>query len=664
MESKEPLELSVTPEELCRTCLAAVPDRTQLKPIFCSEILDGKIVPFPKVLELVIGAKFVRDEKLPNNVCIECKAKIRDLYVYVSKVRNSVDLLHDIFGVAKPAEASNAIVKSEPPKKIDTRSVEVQTDAIEAAEPPQPETIETSTQCDPIEPTAGPSLVYSSHGETGNKLAPPTPSKKEMSSHLMNLRCGESSSEIRVTVMEQDEDEEEDEGDQNEGDSKGTDTEQALVEALTRKSGSFDDEDYEIQLLSEEPETDECLALSVVEKVGTSQSVSLKGENGKESSDENVPGSFGSFRNKNWSVAKREPQDSCTYCDFTSRSTTFVRHFLIHKQTLEMCFESIDYFRCSLCFTVFISQSHFEEHFDTTCASVAQEEYTVNEDLLKHETFYQNGLDICVPKLKTFKRTDTRFRCGRCGLYQDTFEDMRLHCQTHEAEDDHTQNVDLLWRENMLERVHVCGICGAQFPDAVFIRQHLYFHQTSYFCAYDCSQIFDDFHRLTKHISRKHYKPAGDETTTEFPCDRCPKSFGSAESLKTHVKNHMRERKYVCGVCSKAFVQKSDLIIHGRTHTNERPYECRQCSKRFRTASHLRDHMSTHEEVKRFQCEVCHKLFKAERILAGHRQLHTGLKPYACDICSKTFARKQHLKLHLQTHSRSSPPLKDDSNTA
>ncbi|XP_058066461.1 zinc finger protein 271-like [Anopheles bellator] len=659
MESKEALELSVTPEELCRTCLAAVPDRSQLKPIFCSEILDGKIVPFPKVLELVIGAKFVKDEKLPNNVCIECKAKVRDLYVYVSKVRNSVELLYDIFGVAKPAEASNVIVKAEPPKKIDTRNVEVQTDAIEAAEPPQPKTVETGTQCDPIEPTPRSSLVSPREIENKRGTTPPPASKKGVSSHLMNLRCGESSSEIRVTVMEQDEDEEE-EGDQNEGDSK-TDNEQALVEALSTKSGSFDHDEYEIQLVSEEPETDECLALSVVEKVGPSQ---LKGENGKESSDENVTGSFGSFRNKSWSAVKREPHDSCTYCDFTSRATTFVRHFLIHKQTLEMCFESIDYFRCSLCFTVFISQSHFEEHFDTTCASVAQEEYTVHEDLLKHETFYQNGLDICVPKLKTFKRTDARFRCGRCCVYQDTFEDMRLHCQTHEVEDDHTQNVDLLWRENMLEKVHVCGICGAHFPDAMFIRQHLYFHQTAYFCAYDCSQTFDDFHRLTKHISRKHYKPAGEETTAEFFCDRCPKSFSSTESLKTHVKNHLRERKYVCCVCSKRFVQKSDLIIHGRTHTDERPYECRQCSKRFRTASHLRDHMSTHEEVNKFECDVCHKLFKAERILAGHRQLHTGLKPYACDICSKTFVRKQHLKLHAQTHSRSSPPLKDDPKTA
>lgn len=66
MDTQE-LELTISAEEICRACLAAV-DRTQLKPIFCSEILDGRIVPFPSVLELATGEKVTFYSKLSNAV--------------------------------------------------------------------------------------------------------------------------------------------------------------------------------------------------------------------------------------------------------------------------------------------------------------------------------------------------------------------------------------------------------------------------------------------------------------------------------------------------------------------------------------------------------------------------------------------------------------------
>lgn len=56
-ESDSALELQVNANEMCRTCLAAELPPDQLKPIFCNEIVDGRIVPFPKVLELTMGFK-------------------------------------------------------------------------------------------------------------------------------------------------------------------------------------------------------------------------------------------------------------------------------------------------------------------------------------------------------------------------------------------------------------------------------------------------------------------------------------------------------------------------------------------------------------------------------------------------------------------------------
>uniref|UniRef100_A0A182Q9U9 C2H2-type domain-containing protein n=1 Tax=Anopheles farauti TaxID=69004 RepID=A0A182Q9U9_9DIPT len=357
----------------------------------------------------------------------------------------------------------------------------------------------------------------------------------------------------------------------------------------------------------------------------------------------------------------------CTYCNLTGSSEVLARHFQTHKETLELCLESIDYYRCSDCFTVFITQKLFIDHFSTGCTRVASDEYVHHSDLNKHETFYLYGPDICVPRLKTFKKLDNKFRCGQCPKFAtNCFDTMREHLLVHEADDDKTDDVNLLWKNNHLDEIHICGMCKAQFPDATYIRQHLYFHQDSFVCVYDCDQIFASFLRLTRHLSRKHVhgqKEISDAATSgtnispvveeaNHQCTHCAKTLPTADSLRNHLRNHFRPRKYVCTECKKCFSQKSDLIIHCRIHTDERPYTCTVCDKKFRTNSHLRDHMFTHEQVNKFECDVCHKLFKAKRILVGHQRLHTGERPYECNLCQKSFTRKQHLILHLKSHTK------------
>lgn len=61
MQDSDDLELQVNADEMCRTCLGQFP-LNQLKPIFCNEILDGKIVPFPQVYETTLGIKPVKND--------------------------------------------------------------------------------------------------------------------------------------------------------------------------------------------------------------------------------------------------------------------------------------------------------------------------------------------------------------------------------------------------------------------------------------------------------------------------------------------------------------------------------------------------------------------------------------------------------------------------
>ncbi|XP_050067102.1 zinc finger protein 184-like [Anopheles maculipalpis] len=649
MEMQE-LELTISAEEICRTCLAAA-DRTQLKPIFCNEILDGRIVPFPSVLELVIGEKIVKDAKLPNNVCSECKGKLRDLYLFVGMTQKSNKLLYEIFNV-QPSRLANTI-------KHDTKHAESQTETLEKSVfntlPKNVSMKEIGTQCanntaDMCCQTDAQYVLENAEIvpnevvkiDENELITPIIIDDEEAKPTTENELFRESS--IECTLMNFDDNADDEDDDDDDGENK-----------------------YEMVLLANtETNTDECFTIRPVkverkQQIDRSQMIISSTEPATTGS---MPRTLLSKPTIDWEkkpVARqlRGKKAHCSYCNWNGRRAAVEQHFQVHKETFELCLDSNDYYRCSDCFTVFISQIHFIEHFSTSCNRVPADNYVYHPDLNKHESFYHNGLDICVPRLKTFKKIGNKYQCGRCIKHiSNSFDAMRPHLLSHEAEDDKSDDVELLWKRNHLHKIHVCGICKVQFPDATYIRQHLYFHQDSFICIYGCGIIFVSFLEMTNHIESKHMQGresiaeanvAEDSAPAEnYQCTQCGKTLASAESLKNHIKNHTR--RYVCTECNKCFGQKSDLTNHCRIHTDDRPYACKLCDKRFRTNSHVRDHMFTHENVNKYECDVCHKMFKAKRILAAHARLHGGDKPYQCKLCYKCFSRKQHLISHQKTH--------------
>ncbi|XP_053676731.1 zinc finger protein 184-like [Anopheles nili] len=626
------LELAVSPEEMCRTCLAAV-DKAQLKPIFCNEILDGRIVAFPSVLELTTGEKFVKNDKLPNNVCMECKGKLLDLYIFVGMVRKSSNLLYEIFSVEAPNSSKDT--------KFDTRHVEVQTEEtndskdtlfnLHRAQTNDIETHSIGIQCEETFPMPVDTTEMSCQTDEQIQLTEQSQTNCELANDV---------DAINMAIMPTEE-------------NTNASLENDIVQVNSLEDGSLinDDDDehgYEMILQAEETNGEaECFTLRPMKSDKKKLVLEISYGASKQQKLEEA-----------LSPGVKTEQIFCSYCNFTDSVEALEQHMQVHRETLELCIESIDYYRCSNCFTVSISQAHFEQHFNVSCKRVSFEEYVYHSDLHKHEAFYLNGMDICVPKLKTFKKIDNKYSCGSCVKFTSScFDTMREHVQNHEANDDKAVDINLLWKNNHYDEVHVCGICQAQFPDATYIRQHLYFHQDSFFCIYECNVMFVSFLRMTRHFQRKHLQwPSCAKKSAvregEHQCKQCGKILTNTDSLKNHLKNHFRPRKYVCTVCKKCFTQKSDLMIHCRIHTDERPYSCNLCSKKFRTTSHRRDHMFTHEVENKFECDICHKLFKAKRILAGHRRLHTGEKPHRCEICPKSFSRRQHLKLHQKTHDK------------
>ena len=56
------------------------------------------------------------------------------------------------------------------------------------------------------------------------------------------------------------------------------------------------------------------------------------------------------------------------------------------------------------------------------------------------------------------------------------------------------------------------------------------------------------------------------ENRRDYACPYCPKAFGQAGTLRTHVSTvHEKRRDHACPYCPKAFGQKSDLTKHVRS---------------------------------------------------------------------------------------------------
>lgn len=56
-------------------------------------------------------------------------------------------------------------------------------------------------------------------------------------------------------------------------------------------------------------------------------------------------------------------------------------------------------------------------------------------------------------------------------------------------------------------------------------------------------------------------------TESRFQCTYCLKIFKLKNSLKRHMRNHIKIKQYECLTCNKSFVRKDVLVSHQNTIT-------------------------------------------------------------------------------------------------
>ncbi|XP_059062600.1 zinc finger protein OZF-like [Achroia grisella] len=285
-----------------------------------------------------------------------------------------------------------------------------------------------------------------------------------------------------------------------------------------------------------------------------------------------------------------ELQYQCSMCNRKfSRKSSLSNHLRQHQVKDGVLFT------CITCKREFRHQAHLDNHIlavhtceqGITC-TFCNNNFTTKESLELHleshktEKKYQckicNKLFFMQSTLTDHIRTHTGekpFLCSICGRGFSQNNNLQQHVRRHQG-----------------HKPFKCDDCERSFVTKGELQAHKRKHSGAHpFVCDDCGNGFTTSSSLVKH-RRIH--------TGERPysCEFCPMRFKASSTLTNHRRTHTGEKPYQCSHCEKAFAQRNDLISHIRCHTGERPYVCNTCGQAYRKASSLKAHLKVHNKEK------------------------------------------------------------------
>ncbi|XP_063696959.1 zinc finger protein 235-like [Culicoides brevitarsis] len=278
--------------------------------------------------------------------------------------------------------------------------------------------------------------------------------------------------------------------------------------------------------------------------------------------------------------------------------------------------------------------------------------------------------------------------CEECGHlssteYQLAHHISRFHTEFHNAINTRSLNRDLsqvydISSGQIVTSRYQCDECEANFYFESILRRHkMRNHMTleeqlqfKKFGCHDCGEKFFDKHDVQRHIEVIHAKFRR-MADARVKCLECDKILSSIYHLRLHKVQHWtaeeRQRNkppstLLCQKCFKAFSCKKDMKKHLHTHMTRqelyesKKFECTVCKKRFWTEKNLTDHIKFYH-LKQFDhvCGVCKRAYVSETNLRYHV---CGQKPrkekqkeeHECQFCGKISNSLDNLKSHLHQY--------------
>lgn len=243
----------------------------------------------------------------------------------------------------------------------------------------------------------------------------------------------------------------------------------------------------------------------------------------------------------------------CNICKVNVASRVANSHRNLHQQTLPIILDSIPYFRCGRCKTVFVEIAQMENHFlNGSCCSDADEPNCTDYQYLDDfpgDTEEGGPFSGCrtLRLSSVIQTSDDTFSCELCYSFSSSnVHDILIHCATHFSND---KENNVVYYDEMMPGAHRCGVCRLNHSSLSAALRHVFFHSTTFICPLmDCDEKFAEFKHLNVHIEQLHMAK---ENVKHQRCMHCGEISKSYEAFRQHQRKECTKKVYRCDVCGK-----------------------------------------------------------------------------------------------------------------
>lgn len=181
-----------------------------------------------------------------------------------------------------------------------------------------------------------------------------------------------------------------------------------------------------------------------------------------------------------------------------------------------------------------------------------------------------------------------------------------------------------------------CSKCPKTFPSQGSLKSHMQYHTFHEPSSRTVRQI------VNKQEGSTFKKPETTAPKNKYECTRCGDTFKNNILLSRHLKAHETSSKSLeCSICKKIFADRAQLINHKRTHVKEQMFKTTTLPKHSPPKSTKRSPKKSGQ----FKCDYCTKIFTSLSLLNSHVRTH---KQFTCSTCLSNFISKLALEEHIR----------------
>ena len=347
----------------------------------------------------------------------------------------------------------------------------------------------------------------------------------------------------------------------------------------------------------------------------------------------------------------------CKFCHYSNPRALLIKlHMRLHK--------SKQPFECSLCSYIATSSESLQDHMIKHCkvrtyqCKLCPSAFNYKSQLRAHMRAHSDKDPFCCESCDfetmdaTTYRTHVRyhidkscFRCDSCKEIFPTLSDLNLHILE-------------LSCKNMLN----CEECSYVAEDNLGLINHIRETHRDFRCL-ECTFSCSTRLALTHHATSHHHSVASDDSGLH-KCDLCDFTAVSIRSLKSHMKRHINDQRYVqqpleqykCNLCGYVCHHLPSLKSHMWRHASDRNYSYEFTNDVINAAI---DYDCRIDSNKIDDPDLMEKILSSERqILEGRlsRSVCGGASAicwvtFRCCQCGFETINKADLNVHMKSHS-------------